>query len=247
MQPQEENNAYADQAEQPQPQGAEGMDTFGSDQQASEPKATPSAPMNPVRRKKKKPIDLSFVTLGILAVTGVAGLYLIKTKCGPQSASASQVQTQQQIDLALVQLSTVDPRIEQQTRKLVEEIYYEAAQRQIPEDQVENNPFLLQLTPVLVDQSNQSQDLSAEEIAELHARAQAEQRKRKWAEYAQLLSTLELSSTIVRPDGKSTALINDFVLYQGETIQGWKIVEIRPEEVLLIRDDFSIVMKMSSR
>jgi hypothetical protein len=247
MQPQEDKNVYAEQAETQATQGESGMATFGQDGgQASQPKPAAAAPVSLPKASPFKGIDLSYVTLAVLVLAGAAGLYWIKTECGPRAASASQVRAQSQIDTALVQLGNVNVN-DERTQSLVEEIYYEAAQRQIPVEQLDANPFLLQLTPVLVDAAQQEQtDMTPDELAAARARAEAARKQKKLAEYVELLAQLELRSVIFKPDGSSSALINDFVLYQGETIQGWQIAEIRPNEIVLTRGEFSTVMRMPS-
>ncbi len=249
MQPQEEKNVYAEPAEaQAQaPQGESNMAAFGQEGgQAPQAKTPGPAPVSLPKANRLKGVDLSYVTLAVLVMVGAGGLYWIKTECGPRAASASQVRAQSQIDTALVQLGNVSVNNER-TQSLVEEIYYEAAQRQIPVEQLDGNPFLLQLTPVLVDAAQQDQkDMTPDELAAARARAEAARKQKKLAEYVDLLARLELRSVIFKPEGGSSALINDFVLYRGETIQGWQIAEIRPDEIVLTRGEFSTVMRMPS-
>ena len=224
------------------PLAPEQMNTFGQDQLEPQPAAAPAFRPPARKRKAKSKVDSSHMVMGGLIALGVVGLYLIKSHCGPQQANAGEIRKQDQVDQALLRLKQTDTGRSSRGAQLVTRLRYEASQRQLPLSQIGDNPFLFRLSPTLMAQANaqggpdsSNYDPAAEELARQQIELQAASEK---------LAALVVQSTVVRPEGRSSAIISDFVLSIGDTIQGWTVSEIRPGEVVLSYQDLQAVLRM---
>jgi hypothetical protein len=217
-----------------------GQEPFGQEEEATGqgPSANPApAGAGSFADENNKPwekIDAGTVVLGLLLLVGIGSVYFLKQRCGPAKASASEVATQTEVERALDGIRTIDPQAVQRTEQLVASFYYEPKRRQVRVDRIEENPFLLRLDPDLDKKlaARQGQDEvepgQEEAAASRHGSAQ-----QALTQAVQRLNSLSLQSTMVRPDGRSRALISDFVLNVGDSIQGWTIKEIRGDHVVL--------------
>ncbi len=241
--------------ETPQASGAE-MGTFGQEEQERSPSPVGQLPgkgfADEPSSKPWQKVDAFTVVLGALMLLGIASVYVLKQNCGPAQASASEINTHSKVERALDGIREIDPQAVSRTEALVASFYYEPSRRQVASSCFEENPFLLRLDATLIgkeiaDPSAENADSSnlpqggtersrAEEVAALEARALAGAVAR--------LDGLKLQSTMVRPEGASTALISDFVLKTGDTIQGWKIQEVHPDRVVLGWKKFTHTLNM---
>jgi hypothetical protein len=239
--------------ETPEPQT---MGTFGKEEQGRLAPAPATGPQNFADEPAGKPwekIDRFTMVLAVLMVAGAASVYLLKKNCGPARASASEIKTQTKVEKALDGIRQIDPRAVARTEALVASFYYEPSRRQVESKAFEQNPFLLRLDASLAAKikdkdpgaNGDSSNVVSDETPDAASPDTAAASKAKaLATAVGKLDGLKLQSTMVRPQGKSTALISDFVLSTGDTIQGWKIRKIQPDRVTLQWQEFTHTLRM---
>jgi hypothetical protein len=217
-----------------------GQEPFGQEEEATGqgPSVNPApADTGAFADENNKPwekIDAGTVVLGLLLMVGIGSVYFLKQRCGPAKASASEVATQTEVERALDGIRTIDPQAVQRTEQLVASFYYEPKRRQVRVERIEENPFLLRLDPDLDKKLAAREATDEGEPAESDAAPSRHgSGQQALAQAVRRLNSLSLQSTMVRPEGQSRALISDFVLNVGDSIQGWRITEIRGDHVVL--------------
>ena len=208
--------------------------------------ADPAAPREPQRasaqQKKtlreslgvRRRINSANLLLVGLFVAGTGCLYLLSLANGPEAASAGERSTEAKIDAVLMQIGKVKEDAGETTSAIVDTFYYEAAQRQIPLDQLAGNPFRYR-------PAHASQDAAANG----NPAPGGEQARRDAAveDAAAAVQKLVLQSVLTGADG-AKAMISNNLLSEGQTINGWTVLSIRDREVTLTWKDKKYVLTL---
>ena len=168
----------------------------------------------------------STIALAVLFGIGVLGIFLMVKKTTPTSANAQTAQDSSQLDQALAQLKTMQSEMDTQMNSVAGRFYQFTNVEQVAVDELKKNPFQLELDYTTTGNSNPSQK-----------REQIQQE-------AQVLSMgLELWSITATPKGMC-CMIDDKVLYEGDTYKDMTVKTITPEIVTLTYKDVDIQLKL---
>ncbi len=201
---------------------------------AAEPAPAPAPTESPARRRLRN--QRGNLCLAGLFATGLALVYLLSLRAGPAMASAQQRATEDQVNSALDALGKVATGAAPAARKATEVVntfYLEARQRQVAPEDLAGNPFVFQSPKAPV----------SEELAGKPATPPMDSELRKEiSEAVAAVKKLELQSVVTGP--RTTAMISNNLLAEGQTIQGWTIKTIAPREVTLTWKDQTYVLRM---
>ncbi len=196
-------------------------DMPGSDQAASstEDYLTVSGHSQKVRR--------STMILAVLFAVGALGLWLMVKKTTPATANAEPSQNQVQLETALAQLDSMKAEIDSQMNSVSGRFYQFNNVDQVGVEELKKNPFIRgEMGGVSGTSGNGSQ--------------QQEQIQQE----AQVISMgLELWSITATPKGMC-CMIDDKVLYQGDTYRNMTVKSITEKAVTLEYKGTDVELKM---
>ena len=177
-------------------------------------------------------INLPNLVLAGLFVAGIACLYLLSLRTGPQKVSAEEQTVEARVDAALQVLGVPDAtRHQRETSAIVDTFYYEAAQRQVPLERIRTNPF--RYHPAADEADTSTGNSEAEAPAEHEDVRQAVEAARK----------LQLQS-VLSGAGKPSAMISNNLITEGQVISGWTVAEIQSRQVILTWRDRQFILQM---
>ena len=169
-----------------------------------------------------------------LFVAGIVCVYLLSVRKGPSEASAEQLTAEAKVEVALSQIrkDAGDRGRPSEAMAVVEAFYHETGARQIPASKLNGNPFAFKPPG---GEEPAATDTRESGFSALDSPV-----------YVQSLGAVErlqLQSILKSPNG-AIAMISNNLLTEGQTIEGWKVVKIRPREVLLSGNGRQYVLKM---
>ncbi len=163
-----------------------------------------------------------------LFVAGIGAVYLLSIRGGPVEASASEQRNEIRVTGALAKLrQAAKPS---KAKAVVESFYFEARDRQIPQDKLSGNPF------VSIAQLMQKPE---------EEKPETDQPEAPKGDEAMLVAVdqLKLDSILTGPSGK-IAMISGSLLTEGQKISGWTVRQIRDKRVVLVWKDHQRVMQL---
>ena len=166
------------------------------------------------------------IILVILFTVGAAGVWWMVKKSGLAQAQGSSGAETSQIDQALAQLTSFQSQMNSQMDTVSGRFYQASELGQITVSELKKNPF--------------RQEWALEQPTEDLTASQSQMRKEEMQRRA---AQLKLWS-ITERDTNSCCMINDKVLYVGDTIHGFTVKEITPQSVLLAFEDITVELKM---
>ena len=185
----------------------------------------------------------TMIVMGLL-LAGGASVYLMSMRSMPQVASAKDKAMEDEVEKAI---ATLDKQGDQakalsqmfdNSDQVVEVFFNYPAQNQVPLDDLKKNPFLH------LRKSKGSGDVSDADL--INAREAAEAEKRHNEQKKQLeaaLAQLKLQ-TILIGEGSSAVMINNTILSEGQTVEGFSITTIKKQSVTLKAGDMEFELKM---
>jgi len=188
-------------------------------------------------RARAKSLKQGNLVLVMLFAAGAACVYLLSLRSGPSSASAQQEADEIRVASVLEQFQVEAARRglpAGRARALVDTFYYETRQRQIPAEQLAGNPF--EFRPPRGEQAI-ALDGAAGKTGGGPPRATS------LGEAMAAVKQLRLQSVLAGPGG-ATAMISNNLICEGQVIQGWKVVKISPQSVLLSYQDQTYELRM---
>jgi len=175
---------------------------------------------------RQKQLRRSTYLLTALFVTGVICLFFMIKKSSPSSASASQPSAekaqQTQIEAAIAKITGVRSQMFNSLEKIVKKFYEFADFEQIDVDELSKNPF--------------RQD-------DFFANIRADDRE---VQPVVAQSEFELL-TIMETEKGNCCMINDKLLYEGDTIGGLRVEEISDRSVNLVNNETRILLRLSDQ
>lgn len=201
------------------------------------PGTSGSPPRAPARTARKLPFSpINFVLVGLFGA-GIFGVYLLSLRTGLREASAEERTVEAQVEAALAQMDaaqTTDPTTDE-SAAVIDTLYYEVKQRQIPLEQLAGNPF------IYVPPSSENKGLTPEQLKGISS-AQIQQQEELSIAMASVRN-LELQTVLTGEKG-ATAIISNNLVSEGQTINGWTVKNIGPKEVILKWKGHEYVLKM---
>jgi len=167
---------------------------------------------------------------------GLACMYLLWTQGGPPKASAQENTTEARVASTLSSITAKAMRQDgSKNIAVIEALRYEAKHRQLPLSSLQCNPFIF--TPAPLPAHEEGVDGATGEKRTTNAPT---------GSHAQaLLEVKKLSlQTILTGSNGSTAMISNNLLAEGQTIGGWTVSKISPNEVLLTWKDKTYVLRL---
>ena len=157
----------------------------------------------------------STILLAVLFGIGMLCLWFMIKKSTPQTASASTTNTEEtQIEAAIARLTGVESEMSKQMDKIVKKFYEFSDVYQVKVDELAKNPFKIE---ILLGNMKGKLDSGWKENAAM-LRLQAK--------------NLELLS-IMQSDRGHCCMIDDKILYEGDSIEGFKVSQIGGDFVKL--------------
>jgi len=196
-----------------------------ADSTAVEPAGTPEAGYEEKPMRTGNPAARGNMLLVGLLAAGIAAVFFLSTRQGPEAASASTELAEKKVDLALAEFSKAKAAVgNKDTKKarVLAILNYKMAERQIPSEYVRGNPFAFVPPGAQTVDSGQSQEDGARAIAARNQLSSA----------MSAAKNLELQS-VLTGGSKPIAIISEKLLREGQTIDGWTVTEIRPRRVRL--------------
>jgi preprotein translocase subunit SecG len=173
------------------------------------------------------------VFLVVLFVIGLLCLLFMIKKSVPRTATASSVGIEEsQIERAISRLTGVGSDMFKRMDQIVKKFYEFSDVEQVRVNELVKNPFTLQI--FLAD----SEESSDSEEAAINAEMIRRQQLRQGTKDLQLL-------TICQMDEGYSCMIDDKILYEGDSIKGYKISQIGDSFVKLELEGVEVVLKMS--
>ena len=188
-------------------------DAGGSEQDDAQEYLTVAANSKNLRR--------SSIVVMVLVAAGLAGLLFMIRQSQPQSASAAPVDDESTIEVAISRLTGVSAEMVNRMDEIVERFYEFSDVFQVGVTELSKNPFEVEIFAGAVKEDGG-------EAEDDKAKAALIQRER----LKQRASALQLLS-VMRSEQGDCCMINDRILRQGETIEGFTISEIRGDSVVL--------------
>lgn len=198
------------------------VDDFSLIEEPEETQASPGGPE--VQTAAKRPLpNLSLLNgnLGLLVMfaAGIGAIYLLSLRTGPAAASAESKSAEVQVDDALTRLSKGDPH-NLKASTVVSTFYLQARQRQIPLDELRQNPFVFRMPAQapITPGTGPEQPVVEPQPDEMAALDEVRH--------------LRLQSVMQGSSG-ATAMISNNLLTEGQKIRAWTVKKIGSDQVLL--------------
>ncbi len=174
-----------------------------------------------VTDKSKQVKRSTYLLIGLFAIGAVCLWFMIKksTPSSAQAASGSQKNEQSQIEAAIARITGVRSEMHTGLETIVKKFYEFSDFEQVNVNELSKNPFRIDNT-LGIKPSEVLTDLA----------------------FAR--SELELL-TIMMTDQGPCCMINDKLLYQGDSIEGLTVTHITEKEVVLSGGETNIVLKLS--
>jgi preprotein translocase subunit SecG len=171
--------------------------------------------------------------LVVLFVIGLLCLLFMIKKSVPQAATASSVGIEQsQIEKAISRLTGVGSEMFKRMDQIVKKFYEFSDVEQVQVNELAKNPFALQILLANAEGSSDSKE------GAINAELIRQQQIRQGTKDLQLL-------TVCQTDEGYCCMIDDKILYEGDSIKGYKISQISDSFVKLELEGVEVVLKLS--
>ena len=187
-----------------------------------------------VPAQRGKSVKRGTMVLAILFGAGVLCLFFMIKKTVPDSAGAAVVDDQQiRIDEAIAQLSGIRTTMDDQMDMVVGKFYYFSDAEQVEVEQLKKNPFKHEFS--IAGLENQAGD---EKISSSLGQILAAEGIKKRSEQLQLQSIMESSKS-------NCCMIDEKILYEGDSIAGFVVSRIEGDFVELSLDGVNVILKIA--
>ena len=183
---------------------------------------------------QRKQVRKTTILLAVLFGIGLLSLWLMIKKSASQTAAASVDTEEAQIETAITRLTGVRSEMFNRMDEIVKKFYEFSDVPQVQANELVKNPFELEtfLGDVKVTPDTEERDYDSE----------AERMRRQ--QLRQQTKNLELLS-IMQSDQGNCCMIDDSILYEGDSIRGFRVCQIGDGFVKLKCGDVEIVLKLS--
>lgn len=180
---------------------------------------------------QNKRVRKSTRLLAVLFIIGLVCLWFMIKKSTPQAASAGSVKTEEtMIETAIARLTGVKSKIFNRMDEIVKKFYEFSNVPQVKVNELSKNPFEVETFLATIRKKPGAGEIDAKKLWQ--------QQIRYRSEGMQLLS-------IMQSNGKNCCMIDDKILYEGDSIEGFKVLQIGDSDVRLESDGVQITLKLS--
>lgn len=177
----------------------------------------------------------STTLLAVLFVIGLVCLWCMIKKSTPETASAATADTEQTlIETAIARLTGVKSEMFSRMDEIVKKFYEFSNVPQVKVDELSKNPFELETFLASLKRDTDSDGGDNKISAEL-----------LWQQQIKLKSKGMQLLSIMQSDHGNCCMIDDRILYEGHTINGFKILKIGNNFVKLESEGVQIELKLS--
>jgi len=166
-----------------------------------------------------------------LFIIGLLCLFFMIKKSTPKAASAASFETEDTlIETAIARLTGVKSKIFNGMDEIVKKFYEFSNVPQVKVDELSKNPFEVETFLANLRKKPGAGEIDAKKLWQ--------QQIRYKSEGMQLLS-------IMQSNGRNCCMIDDKILYEGDSIEGFKVLQIDDSDVKLESDGVQIILKLS--
>jgi len=152
-------------------------------------------------------------------------------KSTPKAASAASAETEETlIETTIARLTGVKSKIFNRMDEIVKKFYEFSDVPQVKVDELSKNPFEVETFLANLRKKPGAGEIDAKKLWH--------QQIRYKSEGMQLLS-------IMQSNGRNCCMIDDKILYEGDSIEGFKVLQIDDSDVKLESDGVQIILKLS--
>ncbi|MDD5327175.1 MAG: hypothetical protein PHY02_05095 [Phycisphaerae bacterium] len=185
---------------------------------------------------RNKNVRRSTMLLAVIFILGVLSLWFMIKKSSPQTAAASQKQPGiegARIEMAIAQLVGGRSEMFGRMDEIVKKFYEFSDVRQVKAEELMKNPFKHE---VLLGDLKEQSDAEKGDF-DINAQMRQEQLK-------QQIKSMQLLS-IMKTGTNNCCMIDDKILYEGDSIKGFDVRKIGDNTVLLESDGVEVILKLS--
>jgi len=180
---------------------------------------------------QKKRVRKSTTLLAVLFIIGLLCLWFMIKKSTPKAASAGSAETEETlIETAINRLTGVKSKIFSRMDEIVKKFYEFSDVPQVKVNELAKNPFEVETFLANLREKPGAEGIDAKKLWQ--------QQIRYKSQGMQLLS-------IMQSNGRNCCMIDDKLLYEGDSIDGFKVLQISDSEVELESDGVQIILKLS--
>ena len=158
--------------------------------------------------------------MGLAFLAGLGWIVMTKRNVKPFAQSEVELSNSFMVDIGVKdmreQLPQGDKELDPEVDRMVNTFYVETSERQIPANELKKNPFM-QYVPYVPEKK----------VFEEKSRQEDEDPSTKG---------LKLQMTLVG-GGVRSATISGFVMHEGDIVNGWKILQIKQDQVVIKNGD----------
>ncbi len=182
-----------------------------------------------------KAVRRSTTLLAVLFVIGLICLWFMVKKSAPQAASANEVTPEEiQIETAIARLTGIKSEMFTSMDEIVSKFYEFSDVLQVKVEELSKNPFQFEI--FLSNLKNKA--TVAEELTGIDPEAIWQQQIKQKAKELKL-------DSIMQSDMGKCCMINDKILYAGNSIDGFNVLVIEDNQVKLGSGGVEIVLTLS--
>jgi len=161
------------------------------------------------------------ILMGLAFLAGLGWIVVVKGNVKPFVQSETELSNSFMVEMGVRDMRMELPRsgrkLDPKVDRMLDAFNIETSERQIPVNELKKNPFL-QYVPYVPEEK----DLAAE----------AKSKEEDQADLAESIKGLKLQMTLVG-GGIKSATISGFVMHEGDVINGWKVLEIKQDKVVI--------------
>ena len=180
---------------------------------------------------QKKRVRKSTTLLAVLFIIGLLCLWFMIKKSTPKAASAASVETEETlIETTIARLTGVKSKIFNRMDEIVKKFYEFSDVPQVKVNELAKNPFEVETFSANLREKPGAEGIDAKKLWQ--------QQIRYKSKGMQLLS-------IMQSNQGNCCMIDDRILYEGDSIRGFKVRQISDSFVKLESEGVEIVLKLS--
>ena len=180
---------------------------------------------------QKKRVRKSTTLLAVLFIIGLLCLWFMIKKSTPKAASAGSAETKETlIETAIARLTGVKSKIFSRMDEIVKKFYEFSDVPQVKVNELAKNPFEVETFLANLREKPGAEGIDAKKLWQ--------QQIRYKSKGMQLLS-------IMQSNQGNCCMIDDRILYEGDSIKGFKVLQIGDSYVKLESDGVQITLKLS--
>ena len=181
---------------------------------------------------QEKKVRNNTIMLAVLFIIGLLGLWFMIRKSSPQSASAAVVEAEEmQIETAIARITGVKSEMFNGMDEIVRKFYEFSDVLQVKVDELAKNPFILEMfvtgLNVIPEVEEEAEEVDPEEMWRQQIKMKADKLE------LQSIMLSQPSMQNARSVNRYCCMIDNEILYEGDLIGGFRILQIGNDFVKL--------------